>query len=260
MRSPVRLGVRGTAAAFLLLALAIPRAALAANGATAVDDTDIDPIGNCKVDSWYSAASNSDRLGVVAAGCVFNVGQPLDITTSFARLRQSHDWTSGAAVKFRTFRIESGKVSALFSAAVAYDFTNSEVADVLVNIPVTFQLLENLKLNLNGGWLHNLPGDLHWATWGVSVDWSVNQRFSLIGELFGLVGDRDPDRPHARDPRAQLILRYKPNENLDFDVAYGRNILGENANWITVGVNVRFSVFGEKPAEQAAGPRLVVRK
>ena len=27
---------------------------------------------------------------------------------------------------------------------------------------------------------------------------------------------------------------------MDFDVIYGRNILGENANWITVGWNVRF--------------------
>ena len=183
--------------------LALPQQAHAANGATAVDDTDIDPVGNCKVDSWASFASNSDRVGLMAPGCVFNIGQPVDITTALARVRQSHEWSSGAAVKIRTFRIESGKVSALFSAAVAYDFTNSEVADFLVNIPVTFQILENFKLNLNGGWLHNRPDDLHWATWGASFDWNVNQRFSLIGELFGLVGDRDPERPHARrSPRA----------------------------------------------------------
>jgi hypothetical protein len=33
---------------------------------------------------------------------------------------------------------------------------------------------------------------------------------------------------------------------LDFDVIYGRNITGENAHWITVGLNVRFNAFGER--------------
>ena len=27
---------------------------------------------------------------------------------------------------------------------------------------------------------------------------------------------------------------------IDLDLIYGRNIAGENANWITVGLNVRF--------------------
>ena len=251
-----RVGVCRTAVAILLalLAIGLPREALAANGATAVDDTDIDPVGNCKVDSWYSSASNSDRVAFVAPGCVFNFGRPVDITFGFARVRQDGDWSTGAAVKVRTFRIatEDGKVSALFSAAVAYDVTAGEVADILVNIPVTFQILENFKINLNGGWLYNRPDDLHWATYGMSFDWSVNDRFSLIGEVFGLAGNRDLQRPHANDPRAQLILRFKPNENLDFDVAYGRNILGENAHWITVGLNVRFNAFGERAAENRA--------
>ena len=164
----------------------------------------------------------------------------------------------GATVKVRTFRIESGKVSALFSAALAYDITSSELADVLVNIPVTFQILENFKINVNGGWLHNRPDDLHWATWGVSFDWSVNDRISIIGEAFGLAGDRDLERPHARDPRAQLALRFKPNEDLDFDVIYGRNIFGENAHWITVGLNVRFNAFG--PREEPKPLARLIRK
>jgi len=249
----------GAAAAVLslLLVLASPNEALAANGALAVDDTDMDPVGHCKVDSWYSAASISDRVAFTAPGCVVDIGRPVDVTFGFARVRQDHNWSTGATAKIRTLIMPAGtgKVSLLFSAAIAYDFTNSEVSDVLVNIPATFQLLENLKLNLNAGWLHNRPDDLHWATWGASVDWSVNDRISIIGEVFGLVGDRDPERPHARDPRAQLALRFKPNENLDFDVIYGRNIYGENAHWITVGLNVRFNAFGERA--EASLPRLI---
>ena len=54
-----------------------------------------------------------------------------------------------------------------------------------MNIPATFQALENLKINLNGGWLYDRPNELHWATWGASVDWSVNDRITLIGEIYG---------------------------------------------------------------------------
>ena len=162
-------------------------------------------------------------------------------------------------MKVRTFRIESGKVSALFSAALAYDITSSELADVLVNIPVTFQILENFKINVNGGWLHNRPDDLHWATWGASFDWSVNDRISIIGEAFGLVGDRDPERPHAQTIRARRSrCASSRTRTLDFDVIYGRNIFGENANWITVGLNVRFNAFG--PREEPKPLARLIRK
>ena len=128
------------------------------------------------------------------------------------------------------------------------------MSTVLVNIPATFQALENFKLNLNAGWLYNRPNDLHWATWGASFDWSVNDRISLIGEVFGQVGHEIEDPPHLNDPRAQFAFRFKPNENVDFDVIYGRNIIGENAHWITVGLNVRFNAFGERVGGIAADP------
>ena len=54
---------RTLAAALLSLALASPQQALASNGAVMVDDTDVDPVGHCKVDSWASFASNQDPAG-----------------------------------------------------------------------------------------------------------------------------------------------------------------------------------------------------
>ena len=67
------------------------------------------------------------------------------------------------------------------------------------------------------------------------------------GELAQLFeGERQLDARSAQDlvggvrVRAQLGLRYTPIESLDIDLIYGRNISGENANWITVGLNVRF--------------------
>lgn len=240
--------------ATLLLAMAGSHEALAANGAVQVDDTDVDPVGQCKVDSWASFADNRDRIGVVSPGCVFDFGRPVDITLGFQRARSGGEWSTTSGVKLRTLIVEGGvgKWSLLFSTAMSYDFTADNVSTVLVNIPATFQALENLKLNLNAGWLYDRPNDLHWATWGAGFDWSINDRFTLIGEVFGQVGHNVVDSPHLNDARAQLAFRFKPNENLDFDVIYGRNITGENANWITVGMNVRFNAFGERAAAEPA--------
>ena len=254
---------RGVAAALMLLALASPQQAHAANGAMQVDDTDVDPVGNCKVDSWGSFANNRDRIGNVSPGCVFNFGRPVDITLGFQRVRSDGEWSTTGSVKLRTLVIEGGvgKWSLLFSTGMSYDFTADDLSNVLVNIPATFQALENLKLNLNAGWLYDRPNDLHWATWGAGFDWSVNERISLIGEVFGQVGHKVEDSPHLSDPRAQFAFRLKPNENLDFDVIYGRNITGENAHWITIGMNVRFNAFGERAAAAEPTPiRRLIRK
>ena len=62
---------------------------------------------------------------------------------------------------------------------------------------------------------------------------------TLIAEVFGLVGERTDPRSII-DPRFQAGIRFTPIETVDLDLIYGRNIAGENANWITVGLNVRF--------------------
>jgi hypothetical protein len=35
--------------------------------------------------------------------------------------------------------------------------------------------------------------------------------------------------------------------------SYGRNIMGENANWITIGTTIRFPVPESKPARERSG-------
>jgi hypothetical protein len=77
------------------------------------------------------------------------------------------------------------------------------------------------------------------STYGVGFEWSFDKQLTLIGEVFGLAGQSV--EPSSRtNPRTQLGLRFMVVESIDIDVIYGRNILGENANWITFGLNVRF--------------------
>jgi hypothetical protein len=45
--------------------------------------------------------------------------------------------------------------------------------------------------------------------------------------------------PGQTNPRFQSGLRYSPTKDIDWDLIYGRNLTGEGANWITVGLTVR---------------------
>lgn len=88
---------------------------------------------------------------------------------------------------------------------------------------------------------------INYATWGGGFEWNFVKPLTLIGEVYGQSGrlvtpepDAAPSNNSVREPRSQLGLRYTPKENIDFDVIWGRNITGENSNWVTLGVNLRF--------------------
>jgi hypothetical protein len=70
-------------------------------------------------------------------------------------------------------------------------------------------------------------------------------------EAFGQAGQSDT--PSAVQPRFQTGVRYRPNEIFSVDLIYGRNISGENANWITLGTTFRFPVPGAKPEHHRTG-------
>jgi nucleoid-associated protein YgaU len=57
--------------------------------------------------------------------------------------------------------------------------------------------------------------------------------------LFGQVGSAF-EEGHLTTPRYQVGVRWRPIDQFSVDVIYGRNITGENANWITVGTTIRF--------------------
>ena len=60
----------------------------------------------------------------------------------------------------------------------------------------------------------------------------------MTGEIFGQTGASDI--PGVTRPRFQAGLRLRPIETFSVDFIYGRNITGENANWLTVAMTIRF--------------------
>jgi hypothetical protein len=221
-------------------AIADLRPAQAAGGAYAVDDVETGSVGQCKVESWTSFADNRDFVGAVSPTCVVNLGRPIELITSYSRFRSAGEWgfTFGFKAKTNLIPIEPNKVGLGLIAGTTVDLVARGVNGVFVTVPVTFQVHEQVRINVNGGWLWDPLTVRHHATWGAGFEWNFVKPLTLIGEVFGIAGTGQNN-----NPRAQLGLRYTPIEAFDVDVIYGRNITGENAHWITVGLNVRFNLL-----------------
>lgn len=215
----------------------------AAGGAFAVDDAEVGKPGDCKVESWASFGENRDFIGAVAPSCVANLGRPVELGVQVQRGRSDSEWGTGITLKAKTniIPLEGNRFGLGISGSTSWDLVTGDNTGGTINVPLTFEISEQLKINLNAGWLHETEGSMSWFTWGGGFEWAFVKPFTIIGEVFGQSGNLPEDTPGSvRNPRAQLGLRYTPRDNIDVDLIYGRNITGEDANWGTIGLNVRF--------------------
>lgn len=233
------------AAASLAVALlsAAPSPAYAAGGAFVVDDSEIAKVGDCKVESWVSSADNREFIASSTPACVFNIFQPVELGAQFQRVRFDGEWGTAMILKAKTpmIPVDPGNIGLAVSGGNAIDLVTGEYLGAFVNVPVSLKFGEQWRVNLNVGSLYDNPHNLLWLTWGGGFEWNFVKPLTLLGEVFGQVGHNDPLHPAFSSLRAQLGLRYTPIESMDVDVIYGRNISGVDANWITVGLNVRFT-------------------
>jgi hypothetical protein len=227
-----------------LLAMAIalaPASALAAGGAYVVDDAAIDDPGKCKVESWASAASNHDFTAVASPACVVKLGIPVELGGAIGRFRNGDSWTTNGGPKLKTnlVPVETGRFGIGLAGSAAWNLGTGQYTGNVLYVPITYQVRDDLRFNINGGWLYDGVARLNYAYWGAGFEWNFVQPLTLIGEVYGLTGPT-ADVGSVNDPRAQIGLRLTPVKNVDIDLIYGHNIGGENAHWGTLGVNLRF--------------------
>jgi len=214
---------------------------MAAGGAFVVDDALIGKPGECKVESWASFASNHDFLAVTQPACVINLGIPVEAGATLVRTRSDGVWSTGAGPKAKINIVPLGdKGFGLgLSGATLWNLNTGENVGGNVNVPFTIQASKDVRININAGWLYDAVARVNYGTYGAGFEWNFVQPLTLIGEVFGLAGSQQEVRG-VTEPRAQRGLRWTPAEAIDIDLIYGRNITGENANWFTLGVNLRF--------------------
>jgi len=240
-----------TAAAILAL---LPAGELrAANGAYAVDAADISEVGSCKVENWLSTASNTDFSAVANPSCVVNPFQLVELSMLTNRARSDGEWSATIQPKAKTNIVPTGigKLGFSIYAGGSFDALSGENRSVFAVIPATYRLSDTMRVNLNGGWLWDRSVDRHYLLYGIGFDWKFTETLQWTIEAFGQAGQSDT--PSVVQPRFQTGVRYRPNEIFSVDPIYGRNITGENANWITLGTTIRFPVPDGKPARERTG-------
>jgi hypothetical protein len=226
-----------------------PIQANAAGGAYVVDDVEIGNPGDCKVESWASLASNHDFTAVTSPACVVKLGIPVELGAALQRSRDDGAWGTNGALKAKVnlIPVANHPFGLGIEGSTSWDFLTGMNTGGTIVVPVTFQLTDMFRINVNGGWLYDNAAKIYYATWGAGFEWNFVKPLTLIGEVYGQAGplpavdEGDAPAPNAiREPRTQLGLRYTPKDNVDLDVIWGHNIAGENAHWVTFGVNLRF--------------------
>src|SRR5436853_7724214 len=103
LRATSRVFAIGLAVVGVLAALEVQ----AAGTAYGVDTAEVGEIGNCKIESWLSWASNQDFIGVTNPSCVVDLSRPVELSVQLQRSRADGDWSTSAAPKFKTNIIPS---------------------------------------------------------------------------------------------------------------------------------------------------------
>lgn len=204
----------------------------AAGGPYAVDDAAIGGVGECQIESWVSFANNGHFVGVTQPACVVNLGTPVELTAAFQVARFDGEWATLTGLQGKFILLPLGSFAVALAINTLFDATNGQNV-TFVNVPVTIKVRDDLRLNVNGGWLYDSIDDTNHLTWGGGFQWDFQRQWTAIAEIYGQTGQ-------LSDPRVQAGVRFAPTKSVDVDIVYGHNITGENASWITAGLTVRF--------------------
>lgn len=224
-------------------AAAFSAEAFAAGGAYQVDTADVGEPGNCKVESWVSAASNHDFIAALSPSCVVGFPQqPVEASVQLTRSRAGDDWASGATPKLKTNLIPTaiGSWGIAVSGQASYDLITRENTSLAATIPATLRLSNVMRINLNAGVLNDRIAKQNYFTYGAGTDWRTPDNvWTLTAEVFGQLG-APQDMRGVTQPRFQTGIRWRPVDAFNIDLIYGRNLAGENSNWVTLATTFRF--------------------
>jgi hypothetical protein len=240
-------------AAMALLPWLAAGEARAANGAYAVDAADISEVGSCKLESWMSAATNTDFSVVANPSCVVDPFKPVELSLQTNHAKSDGEWSTSLQPKAKMNIVPTGigRLGFSISGGGAFDAATGENLTVFATIPATWRLSETMRINVNGGWLWDRTVDQHYFTYGLGFDWKFTDTLQWTIEAFGQAGSSDV--PSVVRPRFQTGVRWRPSEIFSLDVIYGHNITGENASWITIGTTIRFPVERTQPEHKRTG-------
>ena len=222
----------------LIVLIAMVSKAHAAGGSYVVDDGAINDPGQCNVDAWFTANRHdgSTHNQTLSPACTFTGMPSVQWTAALSRAdtASSGETQVNPQAKAQVFTQKDLGLELAVSAGAHFALDRQHTFDGAdFNIPLTWQPVEALRLNLNAGWTHayNDGDQKHRLTWGTGFEYQVAPALTLIAERYGQEGG---DQAWQAGPRFHL------GEFVDVDVVVGRSLIADQAQWLTTGATVRF--------------------
>jgi hypothetical protein len=217
--------------------------AYGAGAAYQVDTVEISEAGACKVESWASFAANKDRVVAVSPACSVPFVRPLELSVqgnySWSAADSEASTTLTPKIKINLAESGIGVPGFAISGTATHDLVTNQNTALAATAISTIRLSNVVRVNVNVGFLWDRSADQQYLTYGLGMDWRTPDNvWTLTAEVFGQTGPSDMGS--ITRPRFQTGLRWRPIDRWNVDVIYGRNITGENSNWVTVATIIRF--------------------
>lgn len=222
----------------LILLIALLSKAQAAGGAYVVDDGAVNAPGECNVDAWYTVNRHQGNVHnqTLNPTCTFSALPSVQWSAALSRASHAGDAETQVSpqVKAQVWSREDLGLQMAVSATSHFAMDRQHAFDgAELNVPLTWQPVEALRLNLNSGWTHAYNGgeQKHRLTWGTGFEYQLAHALTLIGERYGQEGG---DQAWQAGPRFHL------GKLVDVDVVVGQSLSGERNQWLSTGATVRF--------------------
>lgn len=223
---------------FVLSALAVSLSAMPASlangGPYAVDDAGIATPGKFKLESWSSFANNGDRVWLASPGFTLEALPFVEFELTVESRRTDGEWatTFAPAAKIALRDIDEHGYGLALSVGSGHAGVIRNADTLYAVVPLSVPVNERLNLHFNAGVERDLTEKETVGVWGMAAQVMAHDRLELIGEVFGAENDR---------PGWQAGIRpFLFDGNVALDIVYGRNLDGERADWLTVGLAFEF--------------------
>ena len=227
----------GTTLGLVLLAALFSKAQ-AAGGAYVVDDGAVNAPGECNVDAWYTADRHqgNNHGQTLNPACTFSALPYVQWSAALSRASNAGDAETQVSpqVKAQVWSQDALGLQVAVSATSHFALDRHHAFDGAdLNVPLTWQPVSALRLNLNGGWTHAYNGgeQHHRLTWGTGFEYELADALTLMGERYGQEGG---------DQAWQAGPRFHVGKMVDVDVVVGQSLSGDRNQWLTTGATMRF--------------------
>ncbi len=150
---------------------------------------------------------------VANPSCAVDIFRPVELSLQTVRARSDGDWSTSIAPKAKWNFVPTGigRFGLSFYAGGAFDAVTGDNLAAFAVVPATYRLSENMRININAGWLWDRIVDRHYLTYGVGFDWKFTEVLQWTIEAFGQAGASDD--PNVVRPRFQTGVRYRPERD-----------------------------------------------